>query len=555
MANLNPDQRNYFYLFESDRAGIHKPILAALYEVHRSPALPDGETGLGIAPANRIPVDQVDSFQEQVLYAANTVRSITDKLTAQGWKGSDIWDADKGRYSDRFVQTLAEGYVPPASDRAAARLEPTNAQNLLKAYLVDIAADFKGDVLPQNLAYLDRNLLSFTERLPSYYTGLPYQRDALLETVRLWRKLDTRDDAVNAMRATIPGSAPANPTDESYLDRPLLQFIRNISPNFTGYPHQREAMLRLVMLWRQLDSREEAIESLQNNYSAESKIEIIDPALVAFAQRLPQYYRGQGDQRNALTEAYRLWQGLDSRATALSALGVNTQVLNSANPTSTDLQTAARQLDRELIDFIRTIPYTYEETPQQREALVRLVQLWRNLGVREQTIQSLFNDVRRMQQARRDSVDAPPRPEPPPLPRRPDRWTINNIQFDAAIIPNGSFTWAEATHGGTRMPPNQATLDAMIRIARLAQQARDRIGRPFRVTSWYRPPEVNRRVGGASRSRHMVGDAIDFYCEGLTGNQLYWALDPWWPGGLGRYTQFPRLCHIDSRGYRSRWRH
>ena len=275
MANLNPDQRNYFYLFESDRAGIHKPILAALYEVHRSPALPDGETGLGIAPANRIPVDQVDSFQEQVLYAANTVRSITDKLTAQGWKGSDIWDADKGRYSDRFVQTLAEGYVPPASDRAAARLEPTNAQNLLKAYLVDIAADFEGDVLPQNLAYLDRNLLSFTERLPSYYTGLPYQRDALLETVRLWRKLDTRDDAVNAMRATIPGSAPANPTDESYLDRPLLQFIRNISPNFTGYPHQREAMLRLVMLWRQLDSREEAIESLQNNYSAESKIEII----------------------------------------------------------------------------------------------------------------------------------------------------------------------------------------------------------------------------------------------------------------------------------------
>ncbi len=555
MANLNPEQRNYFYLFEGDRAGIHKPILAALHEAHDSPALPDGETGLGIAPAHKIPIEQVDSFQEQVLYAANTVRSITDKLTAQGWKGNDIWDADKGRYSDRFVQTIAEGYVPPASDRAAARLEPVNAQKLLKAYLEDIAADFEGDVLPQNLAYLDRNLLSFTERIPSYYTGLPYQRDALLETVRLWRKLDTRDDAVNAMRATIPGSAPANPTEESYLDRPLLQFIRNISPNFTGYPHQREAMLRLVMLWRQLDSREEAIESLQNNYSAESRIEIVDPALVAFAQRLPQYYQGKGDQRNALTETYRLWQGLDSRASALSALGVSTQVLSSANPTSTDLQSAARQLDRELIDFIKSIPYTYEETPQQREALIRLVQLWRNLGVREQTIQSLFNDVRRMQQARRDSIDAPPKPEPPPLPRRPDRWTLNNLQFDAAIIPNGSFTWAEATHGGTRMPPNQATLDAMIRIARLAQQARDRIGRPFHVTSWYRPPEVNRRVGGASRSRHIVGDAIDFYCDGLTGNQLYWALDPWWPGGLGRYRQFPRLCHLDSRGFRSRWRH
>lgn len=555
MANLNPDQRNYFYLFEADRAGIHKPILAALYAAQKSPTLTDGETGLGIAPANRIPIDQVDTFQEQVLYAANTVRSITDRLTAQGWKGSDIWDADKGRYSDRFVQSVAEGYVPPASDRTAARLEPTNAQTLLKAYLEDITADFQGDVLPQNLAFLDRALLSFTERIGSYYTGIPYQRDALLETVRLWRKLDTRDEAVNAMRATIPGGAPANPPDESYLDRPLLQFIRNISPNFTGYPHQREAVLRLVMLWRQLDSREEAIESLQTNLSAESNIEIVDPALVAFAQRLPQFYQGKGDQRNALTETYRLWSGLDSRGAALSALGVNSQVLNSANPATADLQNAARQLDRELINFIKTIPYTYEETPQQREALIRLVQLWRGLGVREQTIQSLFNDIRRMQQARRDSQDAPPRPEPPPLPRRPDRWTLSNIQLDATIVPNGSFTWAEATRGGARMPPNQAVLDAMIRIARMAQQGRDRIGRPFHVTSWYRPPEVNRRVGGASRSRHMVGDAIDFYCDGLTGNQIYWALDPWWPGGLGRYTQFPRLCHIDSRGFRARWRH
>jgi hypothetical protein len=555
MADLTADQRNYFFLFEADRTGIHKPILAALYAAHGNPQLTDGETGLGIAPANRVPLDQVDSFIEQVQYAANTLRSITDKLTAQGWKGNDVWDADQGRYSDRFVQAVADGYAPPANDRAAARLEPTNNQKLLKAYLEDIASDFQGNVLPQNLAYLDRNLLSFVERIPSYYTGLPYQRDALLETVRLWRKLDTREDAVNALRATISGGAPTSPSDEGYLDRPLLQFIRNISPNFTGYPHQRESMLRLVQLWRQLDSREEAINSLQSNYSAESSIEIVDPALVSFVQRLPQYYQGKGEQRNALTEAYRLWQGLDSRAAALNALGVNTQVLNSANPNTNELQNAAKQLDQELLDFIKRIPYNYQETPQQREALIRLVQLWRNLGVRDQTVQSLFNDIRRMQQARRDSVDAPPRPEPPPLPRRPDRWTPKNLQMYASIIPNGNFTWAEATRGGARMPPNQETVDAMVRIARMAQQARERIGRPFQITSWYRTPEANRAAGGASRSRHMVGDAIDFYCDGLTGNQLYWALDPWWPGGLGRYTRFPHLSHIDARSYRARWRH
>ncbi|WP_088893859.1 D-Ala-D-Ala carboxypeptidase family metallohydrolase [Leptolyngbya ohadii] len=74
--------------------------------------------------------------------------------------------------------------------------------------------------------------------------------------------------------------------------------------------------------------------------------------------------------------------------------------------------------------------------------------------------------------------------------------------------------------------------------------------RHFRVTSGNR---VNQEVGGASFSRHIIGDAIDFYCDGLTGNQVYRALDPWWTGGLGRYNSFPALCHLDARGYRARW--
>ena len=148
-----------------------------------------------------------------------------------------------------------------------------------------------------------------------------------------------------------------------------------------------------------------------------------------------------------------------------------------------------------------------------------------------------------------------PAPVPAPSPPRPPQWTPHNLQLDASIVPNGNFTWAEATRGGARMPPNQATVEAIVRIATLAQQARDRIGRPFLITSWYRPAEINRRVGGASQSRHIVGDAIDFYCVGLTGNQVYWSLDPWWPGGLGRYSRFPALVHLDARGQRARWTH
>ncbi|HIK54297.1 MAG TPA: DUF882 domain-containing protein [Synechococcales cyanobacterium M55_K2018_004] len=549
MGELTADQRNDYYLLEGARTGIHKSILAALYVAHGGPNLTDGETGLGISAANRIPANQVSTFPQQVQFAANTIRSITNRVTAQGWRGHDIWDIDRGRYTDRFLALVADGYVPPASDLAAARLEPTDAAKLKAAYLEDLTIDYKADGLPQNLAFLDNALLRFVERLGSYYQHLDYQREALLEAVRIWRKLDTRQAAI----ASFNVPAPPDATDESYLDPAVLDFMRRLTLNYSGFPHQREALLRLVQLWRELDSREEAIASLQSNDSAETNIQIIDPALVAFAQRVPQFYQGKGEQRHALTEAFRLWHGLDSRAAAVSALGVDPRSLTTAG--SVALVDAARQLDRQLLEFIRRIPFTYDETEAQREALIRLVQLWRNLGTRDAAIRSLFDDLRRMVRARRDSQDAPPRPEPAPLPPRPARWTPTNIQLHAAIIPNGSFTWAEATHGGTRMPPNQATVDSIVRIARLAQQARDRLGRPFRITSWYRPPEINARVGGASHSRHMVGDAIDFYCDGLTGNQVYWALDPWWSGGLGRYRRFPNLVHIDARDYRARWRH
>lgn len=557
MGNLTADQRNYYYLLEAERTGIHKPILAALYQVHQNPSLVDNEVGLGIAPANRISLEQVNSFSSQVQFAANTVRSITDRLTAQGWKGADLWDPDQGRYTSQFIKAIAEGYSPPSNDPSAARLEPVDGDRLVTAYLADLTFDYKAEGLPQNLAFLDRALLDFVERVPRYYVGLLHQRDALLEALRIWRKLDTRQQAIESLNTANNEQSTTTETvlNEVEIDQALLRFAQNISPYYSGYPHQREALLRLVHLWRQLDSREEAIASLEDSTTANTNIQIIDPALVAFIQRIPQYYQGKGEQRNALTEAFRLWRGLDSRATAIKELGIDPKVLTANNLEQNVLIEAASQLDRQLLAFIRRIPAYYSESDEQREALIRLVQLWRGLEMRDKTVQSLFEDLQRIERARRDSVDAPPKPEPQPLPPRPSKWTPDNIQLHAAIIPNGNFTWAEATQGGSRMPPNQATVDAIIRIATLAQQARDRIGRPFRVTSWYRPPEVNARVGGASQSRHIVGDAIDFYCDGLTGDQLYRALDPWWSGGLGRYTKYPALSHIDARSYRARWVH
>jgi hypothetical protein len=552
MAGLNADQRHDYHVDEATRTGIHQSILAALYAVQRRPSLSDGEVGLGIAPANRVAPTQVDTYAGQVHYAASTVRSITDKLTAQGWQGTDIWEAEQGRYSDRFIQAVASGYVPPPSDPAAARLEPTDARALLQVYLDDLTAGYKAAGLSSDLSFLDPALLRLVEQLPRYYIGLSYQREALLEAVRLWRKLNTREEAIAALLNLGETESPLTNLDETKLDQPLAQFIQQISPVYASYPHQREALIRLTQLWRQLGSREQAIASLETNPSAETSIRVIDSAVVAFVQRIPQAYQGKGDQRNALTETFRLWQGLETRTAALNQLGIDPQMLTASNPDRNALINAATQLDRLLIEFIKRVPAIYRETDDQREALLRLVQLWQGLDGRDKAIQSLLDQLRRMEQARPSSPDAPPRPEPAPLPPRPSQWTPDNLQLHVSIIPNGNFTWAEATQGGMQRPDNQAAIDAIARMAELAQQAYNRIGRPFRITNWYQS-SANPALSDAPPNRHTVGDAIDFYCDGLTGSQLYHALDPWWTGGLGRYTNYPDLCYLDAGRDRVRW--
>jgi hypothetical protein len=553
MSTLAPDQRNNIYLIEAARVGIHKPILAALYAVHRQPQLEDGETGLGIAPANQIDVAQVSTFATQVQYAANTLRSLTDGLIAESWPSQDLWDTQAGRYGDRFLEAIAQGYTPALSDTQAAQMEACDVETLRQAYLDDMATDFDGAQLAQNLAELDPTLLAFAERVPPNYGRLDFQRRALVEATRLWRQLNSIFAVYDALGIEVVDQVP----NESELDKALIGFMGSVIRYYAGYPNQREALIRLVQLWREMDSREEAIAWLLTHdpFEGETNLPIIDPALIAFVQQVPQQYQGQGDRRFALTEGYRNWFGLDSRSTAIQQLGVNPDDLVHKADDQAAMVAAARTLDRALLDFVDNVPLLYDQSEQQREALIRLIQIWRRLEGRIPTIQSLFDDLRQLERAAPTSPEAMPAPKPAPAPARPPQWTPNNLQLDASIIPNGNFTWAEATRGGARMPPNQATVDAIVNIAQLAQQARDRIGRPFLITSWYRPPEINRRVGGASESRHIVGDAIDFYCNGLTGNQVYWALDPWWPGGLGRYSRYPALVHLDARPYKARWTH
>ena len=94
--------------------------------------------------------------------------------------------------------------------------------------------------------------------------------------------------------------------------------------------------------------------------------------------------------------------------------------------------------------------------------------------------------------------------------------------------------------------------DFMVALNRLRALA----GRPIWVNSGFRCFNHNYAIGGAPGSYHMAGKAADIVIVGLTLNEmieLAEQVDAFRNGGIGVY---PRkgFIHLDSRGYRARWK-
>lgn len=81
-------------------------------------------------------------------------------------------------------------------------------------------------------------------------------------------------------------------------------------------------------------------------------------------------------------------------------------------------------------------------------------------------------------------------------------------------------------------------------LIELLQKLRDKLGKPITVTSGYRTPEYNRKIGGSPNSQHLLGKAADIKVAGVSPREVAQLAIKIGFRGIGVYKTF---VHVDVR--------
>lgn len=124
----------------------------------------------------------------------------------------------------------------------------------------------------------------------------------------------------------------------------------------------------------------------------------------------------------------------------------------------------------------------------------------------------------------------------------------------SSSLPHGiycteNFTWGELLLN-QRSKPSIFVLENLSALANRLQAFRDTIFKKSQVivTSAWRDEKYNKKIGGASGSKHILGQAADIYVKGMPPSAVQLLLKNH-SGGLGCYKNF---THVDI-GKKRRW--
>lgn len=88
------------------------------------------------------------------------------------------------------------------------------------------------------------------------------------------------------------------------------------------------------------------------------------------------------------------------------------------------------------------------------------------------------------------------------------------------------FNSSTAAKNGIKNEPisderGRVMLNIKLLVDNVLEPIRDMVCTPIIITSGYRSPQLNKIVGGADNSQHMLGCAADFYVHGYDSLMMY----------------------------------